>query len=158
MARPSISRMGRPASTTTMTPDAAISSDVPRSGWRAIRTVGTIMIVAKTTRSRKDGGMCRSCRYQAAIIGTASFMISDGWKRMPMSSQRRAPWPISPMTSTRTSSTMPASRRTIQLSRGGFCSTSTRDLCEIGEDAIHGLVRADDDTGRHAALAGGTKG
>ena len=43
----------------------------------------------------KLGGSGRSCRYQAHIIGTASFMSSEGWKRMnPRFNQRCAPKPI----------------------------------------------------------------
>ncbi len=41
-------------------------------------------------------------------MGTASFMISEGWKvKKPRSSQRCAPLPMWPITSTTTSSTMP---------------------------------------------------
>ena len=40
--------------------------------------------------------------------GTPSFIASDGWKRMPRSSQRRAPWPTSPLVRTKTSSSKPA--------------------------------------------------
>ena len=31
-----------------------------------------------TSRSKNVGGSGRSCMYQAHIIGTASFMISEG--------------------------------------------------------------------------------
>ncbi len=58
-----------------------------------------------TSRSLNVGGSGRSCMYQAHIIGTASFMISEGWKRMkPTSSQRCAPLPMWPVTATTTSS------------------------------------------------------
>jgi hypothetical protein len=41
-------------------------------------------------------------------MGTASFMISDGWNRTkPMSSQRCAPLPIWPVTATTMSSSTP---------------------------------------------------
>ena len=44
---------------------------------------------------RHSGGSRRGCRYQAIIIGTASFMISEGWKRMtPRSSQRLVLRPV----------------------------------------------------------------
>ena len=50
----------------------------------------------------------RSCMYQAHIMGTASFMISEGWKRMkPTSSQRCAPLPMWPVTSTTISRATP---------------------------------------------------
>ncbi len=59
--------------------------------------------------SRNDGGSGRWCRYQAHIIGTASFRISEGWKRTtPRSSQRCAPLPMSPAIATTTSSTRPS--------------------------------------------------
>ena len=55
------------------------------------------------------GGSGRSCRYQAHIIGTASFMSSEGWKRkIPRSSQRCAPMPMWPMAATISSSKQPA--------------------------------------------------
>ena len=61
-----------------------------------------------TRRSLNVGGSGRSCMYQAHIMGTASFMISEGWKRMkPTSSQRCAPLPIWPVTATTDSSNMP---------------------------------------------------
>ena len=39
------------------------------------------MSAASTSSEGQLGGSGRSCRYQAHIIGTASFMISEGWKR-----------------------------------------------------------------------------
>ena len=61
-----------------MRPEAAINSAVPRSGWTTIIAVGTAIIRPMATKSLKVGGSGRSCMYQAHIIGTASFMISEG--------------------------------------------------------------------------------
>ena len=77
-ASASMSLTGRPASTITMTPDAAISRAVPRSGWRAMSSVGTAMSNAISSSCPALGGRRRFCRYQAVIIGTPSFMISEG--------------------------------------------------------------------------------
>ena len=79
-----------PASRMTISPEAAINSAVPRSGWRAISAAGRITMPAITTSTSEIlGGSGRSRRYQAAIIGAASFMTSEGWKRSrPTSSQR----------------------------------------------------------------------
>jgi hypothetical protein len=53
------------------------------------------IIAPTTSRLSGLGGSARSCRYHAQSIGTASFMISEGWKRMnPRSSQRCAPLPM----------------------------------------------------------------
>ena len=42
------------------------------------------------------------------MSGSASFIISEGWKRVtPTCSQRRAPFTTSPKSATATSSTMP---------------------------------------------------
>ena len=73
-----MTRTGNPASTMTMRPEAAIRSDVPRSGCNAISNTGTAINTASTRSCPALGGSERSCRYHAAIIGTASFMISDG--------------------------------------------------------------------------------
>ena len=55
------------------------------------------------------GGSGRSCSHHAQVMGTASFMISEGWKRMkPRSSQRCAPLPMWPVMSTTTSSITPS--------------------------------------------------
>ncbi len=86
-----MTRIESPASTTTNTPAAATSNAVPRSGCTPISMVGTMISAPMTRRSINFGGNWRLCKNQAAAIGTMSFMISDGWKRMPRSSQRRAP-------------------------------------------------------------------
>ena len=53
------------------------------------------------TSDVKFGGSGRSCSHHAQVMGTASFMISEGWKRMkPRSSQRCAPLPMWPVMST----------------------------------------------------------
>ncbi len=77
-ASATMSLMGRPASTMTMIPDAAISNAVPRSGWRAIKSVGTMIMTAINSSCPARGGKRRSCRYHAVIMGTPSFMISEG--------------------------------------------------------------------------------
>ena len=98
-----------PPMTSTMRPEAATRSAVPRSGCSAISATGSRMMSITAPTSRSDGGSARWCRYQAHIIGTASFMISDGWKRItPRSSQRCAPLPMSPASATTTSSTSPS--------------------------------------------------
>jgi len=73
-----ISRICSPAISMTMSPDAAINSAVPKSGWVTIMAVGTAIKTPITIKSKKVGGKGRSCMYQAQAIGTASFMISDG--------------------------------------------------------------------------------
>ena len=93
-----------PDRNSTNSPEAATSSAVPRSGCLKISQAGKAINTLVTSRSRQRGGSGRGCRYQATIIGMASFSSSEGWKRTtPMSSQRFAPWP-SPSTLTATSS------------------------------------------------------
>ena len=62
----------------TSAPAMAISAAVPRSGCTTTRLTGTRMSTASTTSDGQPGGSGRSCRYQAHIIGTASFMSSRG--------------------------------------------------------------------------------
>ena len=71
-------RKSIPASSITMSPEAAISSAVPKSGCTTIMAVGIMINTPITMRSQNVGGSGRSCMYQAHIIGTASFMISEG--------------------------------------------------------------------------------
>ncbi len=112
-----------------MMPAAATRSAVPRSGCSAIRPTGTTTISSTTTMSRSDGGSGRWCRYQAHIIGTASFRISEGWKRTtPRSSQRWAPLPMSPATATTASSTSPsayAAGESMRRKWSGTCASTT---------------------------------
>ena len=61
-----------------MRPDAPIRSAVPKSGWTTTMAVGIMISIPMTIRSRNFGGSGRSCMYQAHIMGTASFMISEG--------------------------------------------------------------------------------
>ena len=57
----------------------------------------------------QPGGSGRSCMYQAHIIGTASFISSEGWKRnRPKFSQRCAPIPTWPIATTMSSSRHPS--------------------------------------------------
>src|SRR3546814_13111085 len=54
---------------------------------------------------RTFGGRRRVCRKAAIVAGIASFIISEGWKRMtPKSSQRVAPLAASPSSRVATSS------------------------------------------------------
>ncbi len=71
-------RIDSPAMSTSSAPLAAISAAVPRSGWMATSPAGRKMMTASTSSDFQSGGSGRSCRYQAASMGTASFMISDG--------------------------------------------------------------------------------
>jgi len=48
IATPAITRHERPARNSTKNPAAAMSTAVPRSGWRAIKATGTISITAAT--------------------------------------------------------------------------------------------------------------
>ena len=97
-----------PARNSTKKPALAISSAVPRSGCLAISSTGTTISAPATSSCSRRGGSRLSDRYQATIIGTASFMISEGWKRTtPRSSQRCAPLPMSPTTSTASSNSTP---------------------------------------------------
>jgi len=101
-------RTDSPAMSTSSTPLAAIKAAVPRSGCIATRPAGTKMISARTSSDFQSGGRPRSCRYQALSMGTASFMISEGWKRMmPRLNQRCAPLPMTPAPATTNSSRMP---------------------------------------------------
>ena len=61
-----------------MSPELAISSAVPRSGCLAMSMVGNGNHHSHDQQVLHVGGSGRSCRYQAANIGTASFMISEG--------------------------------------------------------------------------------
>jgi hypothetical protein len=82
-------RSDSPAISTSSAPLAAISAAVPRSGCMATSPAGRKIISASTSRDFQSGGNGRSCRYQAASIGTASFMISEGWNlNRPRLSQR----------------------------------------------------------------------
>ncbi len=71
-------RSDRPAISTSSAPLAAISAAVPRSGCIATIPAGRKMITASISIARQSGGSGRSCRYQAASIGTASFITSEG--------------------------------------------------------------------------------
>jgi len=88
-------RSCNPAMTITRLPAIAIRAAVPRSGCSATSPTGTNMSMASTASELTLGGSARSCKNQAHIIGTASFMTSEGWKRStPKSSQRCAPLPM----------------------------------------------------------------
>jgi hypothetical protein len=104
-----MSRQLMPARKSTKKPLAATRMAVPRSGWRAINSTGSRISARLTASCFQLGGRERAERYQAIIIGVASFTSSEGWKRMkPRSSQRWAPLPTTPMASTRASMATPA--------------------------------------------------
>src|SRR6266513_1512827 len=86
-----ITRTRRPARTMTSMPASAMSAAVPTSGWMATSPTGTRISTLSAPNGAQPGGSGRSCKYQAHIIGTASFISSEGWKRnSPKFSQRRA--------------------------------------------------------------------
>ncbi len=86
---------GSPAMMMTRAPAMAIRAAVPRSGCMATRPTGSRMMPASTINEVHVGGSGRSRRYHAQIIGTASFMSSDGWNlTIPRSSHRWAPLPM----------------------------------------------------------------
>ena len=102
-------RMDSPAMSTSRIPLAAINAAVPRSGSTATSAAGRNINSASTSSERQSGGNGRSCRYQAASMGTASFMISEGWNlNSPRLSQRCAPLPMTPVSATTISSTTPS--------------------------------------------------
>src|SRR5229473_565051 len=64
---------------------------VPRSGWRAMKATGTMRISAPTAKSLNPRPDSLRWKYHASIIGSASFIISEGWKRVtPTCNQRDA--------------------------------------------------------------------
>src|SRR5256885_2063877 len=103
-----ITRTRRPARMMTSAPAIAMSAAVPRSGWMATSPTGTRISTLSAPSDDQPGGSGRSCRYQAQVIGTASFISSEGWKRnRPKFSQRCAPMPTWPIATTMSSSTHP---------------------------------------------------
>ena len=85
-----------------------MSSEVPRSGWRMISTVGTTTITAPAINLKKPGGMRRLASQKASMSGTVIFAISDGWNLTgPSLSHRCAPCATSPNRSTATSAIRP---------------------------------------------------
>ena len=67
-----------PARKITNIPELAISRDVPKSGCFAMSIVGTTTSTKAMTICDKVGGIVNLLIYQAIIIGTASFMASEG--------------------------------------------------------------------------------
>ena len=59
-------------------PELAISIDVPKSGCSLINNVGSITIAKPKIKCSGRGGKCLRPIYQATIIGTASFINSEG--------------------------------------------------------------------------------
>ena len=73
-----------------------------------IKPTGTSTMTAATAKSNARSPPSRLWKYHASIIGRPSFMISEGWMRpMPMSSQRVAPFTVTPFSSVATSSATP---------------------------------------------------
>jgi hypothetical protein len=106
---PIIQRQRRPATNSTNTPEARISSDVPRSGCLRISATGTRISARLIAMCLKRGGSERLERYQAMVIGMTIFITSEGWKRMTpgMLIQRVAPIAVCPINSTATSKETP---------------------------------------------------
>ena len=69
---------GIPDKKTTIKPAAMTRSEVPRSGCLAINRPGIITRTIMTINSLPVGGNLFSWRYHAIIMGTESFIISDG--------------------------------------------------------------------------------
>ena len=97
------------------------------------------MSSASTNRDFQSGGSGRSCSHQAQVMGTASFMISEGWKRMkPRSSQRCAPLPMWPVMSTTISRITPThhsgKREAAQERRLHLRQRAHGDAAERGAD------------------------
>ena len=123
-----MTRTRRPARMMTSEPATAMSAAVPTSGWMATSPTGTRISTLSAPKDGQPGGSGRSCRYQAHIIGTASFISSEGWKRnSPKFSQRRAPMPTWPIVTTSMSSTHPAaySHGVERRRKFGFTRAST---------------------------------
>ena len=98
-----------PASSKTKMPDTAISRAVPRSGSTAISAAGSMTSMNDQNTCLNLGGSARREKYAAMVIGKATFMISEGWKRgsSGRSSQRFAPPPVLPKKITATSNASP---------------------------------------------------
>ena len=73
-----IKRQLMPARNRAKTPEHAIKREVPKSGWRAINKVGRATNVNPISICHVLGGKLNRLIYQATIIGTASFIISEG--------------------------------------------------------------------------------
>src|SRR3989337_632110 len=69
---PARNSMAKPAPNTRMA--------VPRSGCLAMSATGTRVTMNASASCRRFGGSGTRAKYQASIIGKASFMISEGWK------------------------------------------------------------------------------
>ncbi len=105
----SIHRQRMPARNTTVTPDSAIRMAVPRSGCSITSHAGTNTTNRASSSCQACGGSGRCDSIHATIMGNAIFMTSAGWKRScPSSSQRCAPLPVMPASSTKASSASPA--------------------------------------------------
>ena len=78
IAPAAIQRQRTPDRNSTMPPPAATSSEVPRSGWPAISSVGTAISNAQTRKSTRPGGNGFLCSQAASIRGTPIFIISEG--------------------------------------------------------------------------------
>ncbi len=75
--------------------------EVPRSGWAAISRVGSSTMMRAITTWLNLGGSEWRLSQAATMIGMESFITSEGWNFIkPRSSQRWAPLPMWPNTST----------------------------------------------------------
>ncbi len=75
---PRIRYQDMPAINKMVAPEAATRIAVPKSGSLAINTVGIASSNIVIAICFKRGGNGCAARYQAAIIGIAIFIISDG--------------------------------------------------------------------------------
>ncbi len=98
----------RPAKKMTARPEAITSSVVPRSGCSRMSAMGTASRPPATMKSVALSWPSRRWNHQASIMGMAIFMISLGWITVtPMSSQRCAPFRMTPANSTPSSRATP---------------------------------------------------
>ena len=71
-------------------------------------STGSASSSAAMAKSRMRSIVSFLWKYHASIIGNASFIISEGWKRAtPTCSQRRAPFTMSPASATAMRSATP---------------------------------------------------
>jgi len=96
-----------PAKKITYMPAESTRMAVPRSGCFTISPTGS---ASKASAIRKSGTRAwpsRRWNHHASISGIAIFRISLGWITTPTLSQRVAPFLVTPITVTATSSAMP---------------------------------------------------
>ena len=102
-----ISFHDRPAKKITYRPADSTRIAVPRSGCLTISATGTASNTSAMTKSGTRRCPSRRWNHQASISGIAIFRISLGWITRPTLSQRVAPFFVTPITATATSSATP---------------------------------------------------